>query len=79
MATIDIVRDVLVENQDLDPEAITEDAVIEDLGIDSLDMVELHLRHRGPVRGRLRRADRSRDHRRYRRAHRLPEVGRSVS
>ena len=40
MATIDIVRDVLVENQDLDPEAITEDAVIEDLGIDSLDMVE---------------------------------------
>ena len=41
MATIDIVRDVLVENQDLDPEAITEDAVIEDLGIDSLDMVEL--------------------------------------
>ena len=37
----DIVRDVLVENQDLDPEAITEDAVIEDLGIDSLDMVEL--------------------------------------
>ena len=30
MATIDIVRDVLVENQDLDPEAITEDAVIED-------------------------------------------------
>ena len=41
MATIDIVRDVLAENQDLDPEAITEDAVIEDLGIDSLDMVEL--------------------------------------
>ena len=41
MATIDIVRDVLVENQDLDPEAITEEAVIEDLGIDSLDMVEL--------------------------------------
>lgn len=40
MATIDIVRDVLVENQDLDPEAITEDAVIEDLGIDSLDIVE---------------------------------------
>lgn len=41
MATVDIVREVLVENQDLDPEAITEDAVIEDLGIDSLDMVEL--------------------------------------
>lgn len=41
MATIDIVREVLVENQDLDPETITEDATIEDLGIDSLDMVEL--------------------------------------
>ena len=41
MATIDIVRDVLVENQDLDPEAITEDAVIEDLGIDSLETVEM--------------------------------------
>lgn len=41
MATIDIVREVLSENQDLDPETITEEAVIEDLGIDSLDMVEL--------------------------------------
>lgn len=41
MATIDIVREVLVDNLDLDPEAITEDATIEDLGIDSLDMVEL--------------------------------------
>lgn len=41
MATIDIVRDVLVENLDLDPEAITEDATLETLGVDSLDMVEL--------------------------------------
>ena len=39
MATIDIVRDVLVENLDLDPEAIVETATVEDLGIDSLDMV----------------------------------------
>ncbi len=41
MATIDIVRDVLVENLDLDPEAIVETATVEDLGIDSLDMVEM--------------------------------------
>lgn len=41
MATIDIIRDVLVENLDLDPALITEDATTETLGIDSLDMVEL--------------------------------------
>lgn len=41
MATIDTVREVLVENLDLDPEAVTEDATMESLGIDSLDMVEL--------------------------------------
>lgn len=41
MATIDIVREVLVDNLDLDAEAITEDATLDDLGVDSLDMVEL--------------------------------------
>lgn len=41
MATIDIIRDVLVENLDLDPETITENATVESLDIDSLDMVEL--------------------------------------
>ena len=41
MATIDTVREVLVENLDLDPEAITAEATMEGLGIDSLDMVEL--------------------------------------
>lgn len=41
MATIDTIRDVLVENLDLDPTTITEEATIESLGIDSLDMVEL--------------------------------------
>ncbi len=41
MATIDTVRGVLVENLDLDPEAVTAEATIEGLGIDSLDMVEL--------------------------------------
>lgn len=41
MATIDIVKDVLVENLDLDGDAVVEDATLESLGIDSLDMVEL--------------------------------------
>ena len=41
MATIDIVKDVLQENLDIDPEEITEESTFETLGIDSLDMVEL--------------------------------------
>ena len=41
MATIDTVREVLVENLDLDPAAVTETATIDELGIDSLDMAEL--------------------------------------
>ncbi len=41
MATIDIVREVLTENLDVEPEAVTEDATLESLGVDSLDMVEL--------------------------------------
>ncbi|MFR1640237.1 MAG: phosphopantetheine-binding protein [Eggerthellaceae bacterium] len=41
MATIDIVKDVLVENLDLDADGIVEDATLDSLGIDSLDMVEL--------------------------------------
>ena len=41
MATIDTVREVLVDNLDLAPEAVVETATFEDLGIDSLDMVEL--------------------------------------
>lgn len=41
MATIDIVREVLVDNLDLDAEAVTEEATLDDLGVDSLDMVEL--------------------------------------
>lgn len=41
MATIDIVKEVLVENLDLDADTVTEDATLESLGIDSLDMVEL--------------------------------------
>lgn len=41
MATLDTVRDLLVSNLDVDPEAVTEDATLDSLDIDSLDMVEL--------------------------------------
>ena len=41
MATLDTVEEVLESNLDIDPENVTEDATFDDLGIDSLDMVEL--------------------------------------
>ena len=41
MATLDTVKEVLESNHDIDPENVTEDATFDDLGIDSLDMVEL--------------------------------------
>ena len=41
MATIDTVKDILIENLDLEADKITEEATLESLGIDSLDMVEL--------------------------------------
>lgn len=41
MATLDTVKEVLESNLDIAPENVTEDATFEDLGIDSLDMVEL--------------------------------------
>ena len=41
MATLDTVKEVLESNLDIDPENLTEDATFDDLGIDSLDMVEL--------------------------------------
>ena len=41
MATIDIIREILNENQGIDPKLVTEDATFETLGIDSLDTVEL--------------------------------------
>ena len=41
METLSTVRDVLAENLDLDAASITSDTVIADLGVDSLDMVEL--------------------------------------
>jgi len=41
METLSTVRDVLAENLDLDAASITADTLIADLGVDSLDMVEL--------------------------------------
>ena len=41
MATLDTVKEVLESNLDIDPENVTEDATFEDLGIDSLDTVEI--------------------------------------
>jgi acyl carrier protein len=41
MATIDTVREILIDNLDIDPETVTEDSTFESLNIDSLDMVEL--------------------------------------
>ena len=37
MATIDEVREVLVENLDLDPEVVVAEATMESLGVDSCD------------------------------------------
>lgn len=41
MAAIDIIKEVLSENMDIDPEKITAESTMDSLGIDSLDMVEL--------------------------------------
>ena len=41
MATIDTVKEVLSETLDIDADQITEEATMEALGIDSLDMMEL--------------------------------------
>lgn len=41
MSTFDIVKEVISENLDIEEDAITEEATLDSLGIDSLDMVEL--------------------------------------
>ena len=40
MQTIEIVRDVLSSNLDIDGATVTADATLDSLGIDSLDIVE---------------------------------------
>ena len=41
MATFDVIKSTLAENLDIDEEAVTAEATLDSLGIDSLDMVEL--------------------------------------
>lgn len=41
MSTLDTIKDILVENLDINPDLVTEEATFESLNIDSLDLVEL--------------------------------------
>ena len=41
MATIDIIKEILVENLDIDPDTVNEESTFDSLNVDSLDMVEL--------------------------------------
>ncbi len=41
MATIDSIKEILVENLDVDEADVTPEATFEELGVDSLDMAEL--------------------------------------
>ena len=41
MATLDTVKEVLAENLDIEGDQVTEEATLDSLGIDSLNMVEL--------------------------------------
>ena len=41
MATIDIIKEILAENLDIDPDTVNEESTFDSLNVDSLDMVEL--------------------------------------
>jgi acyl carrier protein len=41
MDVMQTIKDILEENLDIDPETVTAESTLEDLGIDSLDTVEL--------------------------------------
>lgn len=41
MATIDTIKEILVDNLDVDEADVTPEATFEELGVDSLDMAEL--------------------------------------
>ena len=41
MATIDTIKEILVENLDVDPAAVTEESTFDSLNIASLDLVQL--------------------------------------
>lgn len=41
METIDVIRKLLEENAGVDPDDVTEDATLESLNLDSIDVAEL--------------------------------------
>lgn len=41
MASMDVIKEILVEKLELDEAKLTDDATFDSLGIDSLDLVEL--------------------------------------
>ena len=41
MNTLDTIKDILKEKQDIDPASVNENSTFEDLKIDSLDLVEM--------------------------------------
>ena len=41
MDVMQTIKDILQENLDIDPETVTPESTLDDLGIDSLDTVEL--------------------------------------
>ena len=41
MSTLETIKDILVENLDIDPDLITVESTFDSLNIDSLDLVEL--------------------------------------
>lgn len=41
MDTMEIVKQILQENMDIDPATVNADSTFDSLGVDSLDMVEL--------------------------------------
>ncbi|MBE6471123.1 MAG: acyl carrier protein [Coriobacteriaceae bacterium] len=41
MDVMQTIKDILQENLDIDPETVTAESTLDDLGIDSLDTVEL--------------------------------------
>ena len=41
MGTMEIVKQILQENMDIDPATVNADSTFDSLGVDSLDMVEL--------------------------------------
>jgi acyl carrier protein len=41
METIDVIKKLLQENADINPDEVTEDATLESLNLDSIDVAEL--------------------------------------